>query len=42
MLINATSNNLVLPANTPCAAQIVTPSGTSDVVVKLYWQLVIP
>ncbi|MGD1019730.1 MAG: hypothetical protein ABSA12_10485 [Verrucomicrobiia bacterium] len=41
-LINATADNTVLPAGTPCSAQIVTPSGASDVVVKLYWQLVIP
>ena len=41
-LANTTSSNLVLAANQACAAQIVTPNGATDVVVKIYSQLVIP
>jgi hypothetical protein len=41
-LINTTSNNLIVAANQTCAAQIVTPSGATDVVIKLLFQLVIP
>jgi hypothetical protein len=39
---NATGDNLVIAANQTCAAQIVTPNGATDVVVKIYSQLVIP
>ncbi|MGO9244942.1 MAG: hypothetical protein ACLPT4_10625 [Verrucomicrobiia bacterium] len=42
VLINTSSNNLICPPNTTCSAQIVTPSGATDVVVKLLFQLVIP
>jgi hypothetical protein len=41
-LVNLSSNNLIVAANQTCAAQIVTPSGATDVVVKLLFQLVIP
>jgi hypothetical protein len=41
-LSNLSGNNLIVPANQTCAAQIVTPSGATDVVVKLLFQLVIP
>lgn len=42
VLINTSNNNLIVAANQTCAVQIVTPSGASDVVVKLLFQLVIP
>ncbi|MGD0058394.1 MAG: hypothetical protein ABSD58_03160 [Verrucomicrobiia bacterium] len=42
VLINLSSDNLVVAASQACAVEIVTPSGASDVVVKLLFQLVIP
>jgi hypothetical protein len=41
-LANLSGANMVVAANQTCAAQIVTPSGASDVVVKLLFQLQIP
>lgn len=41
-LANLSGNNLIIVANQACAAQIVAASGATDVVVKIYSQLVIP
>jgi hypothetical protein len=42
VLINTSSNNLIVAPTVPVGVQILTPSGATDVVVKLLFQLVIP